>query len=204
MIKENLKCAIKKKTVANRTFTEIDLEGFRSLSELEKVEIINEYPNKFRDKYENMTSLLLEDIDEYGDGLVKQAPFDAIKSSNSSKVSDVTAELGTKLGCLKSMKVEKLYDYGENEVIDRIIDLERALKLYYAIIRRLDSKIGEVLKDRLRGADNSMIAQHLLIDVDTVSHYVTISKKFIPEIYEEIMDEIRARETIRKSNKKEG
>ncbi len=196
-MKEELRKAFRQ-VGGRRRYTEIDLEGFKELSQLEKVLALNESPGMFMRKYETLSKALLIGLD---DGFMKASSPDAVKPSNSSKISDMTGEIAVKRECINSGNVEAVYEYGNNEKIDRIIDLERTLKIYFLIIDSFRDLISNMYHERLNGLSNCEIADKLGVETDTVITYFSTTKNLIEDKYNEVMDVINASNTAKKRDK---
>lgn len=195
-MKEILKKAIKTRNNGRRRYKDVDLEGFRELSSLERIQVVNEYPDLFMKKYESMSKALLIGLE---DGLKKAASTDAIKAANSSGISDITGDVAVKRACISSGNVEAVYEYGKNQVIDVIIELERTLKIYTLIIDSFNSRqISYIYYERLNGYSYGEIAAELGIETDTVAVYVCTTKPLIEDKFYEVMDVINASNTIKK------
>ena len=195
MKKINIENVIKQKTAAGRKHKDVDLKAFSTLTEHDRIRMIHEYPHLFVKKYRDILNTMLE---EAQDGLKKQASFDAIKSANASGISDVTAKAGIRRAAITSGNIEDIYEYGDNSWIDCIIDLERALKLYVKIIDSYETGISLVLDLRMEGVKLPDIADMLGYGINTVSHYIYMSKILLDDKYEEMSAFLEASKKAKK------
>jgi len=192
----NNKKVIKVKRVAGMNIKEIDFDVFEEMSEFERIQAIHDNPNLFLKKYNKMTALLLNGLE---DGLKKAGPMDAVRSSNSSGNSDVTSEVAIRRACITTNNVEAIYEYGKNEQIDNIINLERALNLYSLILETYDDNISKVLRMRLEGKSYEQMEIELSYAITTLRQYVYMSKELLKEKYEYTISIFNARNSARRN-----
>ena len=190
-----LRIAIKERRIGQKKYKEINPEGFSSLSEFERIQVIHEYPLLVKKKYEELTRVMLDDL---WDGLLRASAFDGAKPSNHSSISDVTGNTAVKKVSISSNNVEDVFGYGEDEAIDQIIDLERALKIYYQVIKNYETGMASVLVKRFEGKSLRDIEDETHYSIDTISHYIYIAKKLLDDKFEEVMKIMKARESIAK------
>ena len=195
MKKINIGNVIKQKTAIGRKHKDVDLKAFSTLTELDKIRMIHEYPHLFVKKYRDILHTMLE---EAQDGLKKPTRFDAIKSANASGISDVTAKAGIRRAAITSGNIEDIYEYGENSRMDAIIDLERALKLYVKIIDSYETGISLVLDLRMEGVQLPDIAKMLKYSANTVSNYIYVSKVLLEDKYDEVSSILEASKKAKK------
>jgi hypothetical protein len=138
-----------------------------------------------------------------GDGYKKAAPTDSVKSSNSSGIDDVTARTAINRTLITSGNIEDIFPYGKDEYIDTLIDLERAMKLYIAIIDSYDENMSDVLSMRLEGIKHEQIAKEFLLGEGTVTQYIYRSKASLKERFEEVNALFEARKRLRRIAKEE-
>jgi len=194
-IKIDTKGVIIKKTVSGARIFDIDLKAFGELTKFEQIELIHAFPNLFVNKYREVKRML---INEVGDGYKKATPTDSIKSSNSYGISDVTAKAAINRACITSGNIEDVIPYGQDEWLDTLIELERAMKLYIAIIDTYDENISDVLSMRLEGIKHEQIAKEFLLGKGTVTQYIYRSKALLKERFEDVNNTIEARNKLRR------
>jgi len=180
---------------------EIDLRAFGELTKFEQIELIHAFPNLFINKYRDVKRMVSNEI--MGDGYKKAAPMDSVKSSNSSGIDDVTARTAINRTLITSGNIEDIIPYGKDEWLDTLIDFERAMKLYIAIIDSYDGNMSNVLSMRLEGIKHEKIAKEFFLDEGTVTQYVHRSKATLKERFEELNALFEAKKRLRRIAKEE-
>ncbi len=189
---EALKRIVKKRKTGGHTSSILNLDEFHTLSEVEKVFAIHKYPELCFDCYIRRLHLLFNNT---GDGFTKMGSGERVRTSNRT---DPTAQTAMKRLAIEMGKLENAYEYGENETIDKLIELERAIKFYEEIIDMFDEKPRKVLEARIEGKSYMEIAELFDINYESVGQYIYMQKNYIEDFYLEVKEMAAVREMAKK------